>query len=392
MIYWVLHKKLTQGDWNNWIEGCPAFFFEHIKNFIFLDISSFSWFAKIENIILGKTEADTFDYKKLEDSVKFIKSKKDFLKLDIDTEKDIFIFQSYNNPRISLFNQLLKKYNCRCLLLNHWQLPMIGKIPPKKNRNWLYNKFIKLDKKILFLRVVYRIFYFISSSDVYFDFILSCGTKVLSSLPKNCTYNAVIPCHSVPYNEFLMQSKEKQFSHSEPYFVFIDQAMTIHPDNKGFSCFTEAYRKELMKSLDYISQNNGNIRIIVAEHPRVRYPASFWGRYEHLSGKTASLIMGSDGVIGHFSTSAALAFLAKKRTILLESSSSYFPFNSSIDLLFDTIGGAVLDMNTLSLIKEKNASEINLKDTFSLIPDDKRTNDEIFSKAFETAEKSLFKK
>lgn len=77
---------------------------------------------------------------------------------------------------------------------------------------------------------------------------------------------------------------------------------------------------------------NSNIRIIVAEHPRVHYPASFW-------------------------------------------------------VLFDTTGGAVLDMNTLTLIKEKNASEINLKDTFSLIPEDRRTNDEIFFETFEMAAK-----
>lgn len=387
MIYWVLHKKLTQSDWNNWIEGNPGFFFANIKNLKFLDISEFSLFAKIETIILKENLADDFCNRTLGKSVLFIKSKKDFTKLKIDVKTDIFIFQSYNNPRIFKFCHLLEKYNYRSILLNHWQLPMIVKQHPVKNRRWFLNKLIRLDKKVLFMRIIYKINRCICSSDIHFDYVLSCGNKVLSALPKTVMYNTVIPCHSVPYNEFLIQSNETFSSISEPYFVFIDQSLTIHPDNKGLQSFTEKYREELHRALSYISKINGNIKIIVAEHPRIQYPASFWGKYEHVSGKTASLIAGASSVIGHFSTSLITAFLQKKSIYLLKSSSDYFCFNSVIDRFYEAIGGKIYDMNNMTFLSEKKHPFIAIKDNFSLIPESSKTNDQIFLEFFKIFDK-----
>lgn len=378
MIYWVLHKKLTKGDWNNWIEGNPAFFFEHIKNLRFLDISEYSLFAKIENIILKESTSDDFSYKTLGKSVLYIKSKKDFKKLNIDNRNDIFLFQSYNNPRIFSFCRLLEKYGCRSILLNHWQLPMIVKQHPVKNKNWFLNKLIRLDKKVLFMRILYKINKCTRSSNVHFDYILSCGNKVLSSLPHSVVYNTVIPCHSVPYNEFLAQKNETSSFIPKPYFVFIDQGLTIHPDNKGLQSFTEKYREELHNALSYISKKNGDVKIIIAEHPRIQYPASFWGNYEHISGKTASLIAGASGVIGHFSTSLTTAFLLKKSIYMLKSSSGYFFCNRVIDRLYEAIGGKLYDMNNMTFLFEKKASSIDIKDNFSLIPESSKNNAQIF--------------
>lgn len=378
MIYWVLHKKLTDSDWKNWLEGNPCYFSEKIKNFTFIDISSCSWFAKIENIVLKKELHSSFDFSIISKPIIYISNKKDFNCLKV-SQNDLFIFQSYNNPRIFAFNKILNYHKCKTLLLNHWQLPIIKKNPQQRNCNWIINKIVKLDKKILLMRFFYKIYMKTTNIRSHYDYIFSCGTKVLKNIPEYISYDKILPCHSVPYDEFLEQKKGVAKDNiMGKYFVFVDQALTIHPDNKGLEKFTEKYHKEILLALDNISKKNGNIRIVIAQHPRIQFENGFWNNYETFSGKTAELILNSCGVIGHFSTSLILAFLAKKEIFFLKSSSSYFSFNKSVEYLQDAIGGKLYDMNKNKLILEKNSSKINPEDYFSLCNTSDKKNQEIF--------------
>lgn len=383
MIYWILHKKLSNADWNNWLEGNPRYFYENLVHFSFLDISSFSWFGKIENFILGKDFHSDSPCLNLSKSFITIKSPKDFMKLKIKNE-DLFVFQSYNNPRIFEFNKLLKSLDCKTLLFYYWQLPFIEKNHPVKNKTWFVNKIIKLDKKILLIRLIYWIYIKTSSRKSFYNYIFSCGKKNITNLPAFISYKTILPCHSLPYDELIRNKKESNsLTKTDKYFVFIDQALTIHPDNKGLSVFTKIYREEILAALKYLSEKNNNIKIIIAQHPRVQYELGFWKNYECYSGKTIELIMNANGVIGHFSTALVTAFLAKKQIYLLKSSSNYFSFNESIEKLYKVIGGKVYDIRNLELLSEKESSMINVDDYFTLLPKSQKNNDQIFMNFFE---------
>lgn len=383
MIYWVLHKPLAKSDWNNWLEGNPNYFSNKICNFCFLDITYFHWFSKIENFLLKKEICSDFDYSNTSKTFVNIKSIRDFLKLNIK-ETDLFVFQSYNNPRIFEFNKLLKRYNCKTALINNWQLPFIANFHPVKNKNWLVNRLIKLNKRVLLMRIVYWIYIKTSSQNSFYNYIFSCGKKNIKNLPSFISYKTILPCHSLPYDELIRSKKDtKSLTIADKYFVFIDQALTIHPDNKGLSAFTKIYQEEILAALKYLSAKNNNIKIIIAQHPRVQYEQGFWKNYECYSGKTIELIMNATGVIGHFSTALATAFLAKKQIYLLKSSSKYFSFNESVDKLHEAIGGKMYDIKNLELLSETERSMISIDDYFSLLPNSQKDNSQIFMDFFE---------
>ena len=383
MIYWILHKEISNADWNNWLEGNPHYFSENIANFSFLDISSFSWFGKVENLILKTNLTSDFSCFNFSKPFIAIKSAKDFMKLKIKKE-DLFVFQSYNNPRIFEFNKLLKSLNCKTLLFYYWQLPFVEKIHPVKNKTWFINKLIKLDKKILLIRLIYWIYIKTSSQNSFYNYIFSCGKKNIKKLPSFISYKTILPCHSLPYDELIRNTKAtKSLTKADKYFVFIDQALTIHPDNKGLSAFTKVYQEEILAALKYLSEKNNNIKIIIAQHPRIQYQNDFWKNYECYSGKTIELIMNAAGVIGHFSTALATAFLAKKQIYFFKSSSKYFSFNESVDKLYEAIGGKLYDIKKLELLSEIESSMINTNDYFSLLPDSKKDNSQIFMNFFE---------
>ena len=98
--------------------------------------------------------------------------------------------------------------------------------------------------------------------------------------------------------------------------------------------------------------------------------------------------MNAAGVIGHFSTALATAFLAKKQIYFFKSSSKYFSFNESVDKLYEAIGGKLYDIKKLELLSEIESSMINTNDYFSLLPDSKKDNSQIFMNFFEKCDVS----
>ena len=139
-----------------------------------------------------------------------------------------------------------------------------------------------------------------------------------------------------------------------------------------------------MSIFQKISQEHNNIKIVIAEHPRCQYDKKFWIGYERFSGKTAQLIKYSSGVIGHFSTALALAQIYQKEIILLTSTSSYFPFQQRVDNAEKILDCTKMNMNKLITLKseKRNKKEFSLYEYFSLIPESKKLNDELFMNFF----------
>ncbi|MCI5830169.1 MAG: hypothetical protein SPJ89_10215 [Treponema sp.] len=396
MIYWILHKKLTKKDFENSLEGKPSYFYGRFGNFCFVDISNFSLFGKIENRLLRISKTNFQEFGIDSNKYIFIDSKKDFYKKIIlkstNTKNDIFVFQSYNNIRIKQFYKLLTKENKQTLLLNHWQLPIAEKYHNKKNLSFL-KKLFTFDKKILFLRFLYRFYHFDSKKFSFnFDYSFSSGNKMIEDLKKaNVFIKKVIPVHSISFDEFLSSNVNNTELVKEPYFVFINQALTIHPDNRGLSQFTEQYKNEIISTLNFISKQNSNIKIAIAEHPRCHFEKGFWNSFNCYQGKTAELIKNAKAVIGHFSTALNLSLFYKKKLFLLTSTSKYFPFDKNVTNAFNLLGGTLIDMHSCKNLKEKENSEIELTDYFTLLPESKENNLALFSNFLSLYDKKKYK-
>ena len=124
MVYWVLHKKLSRSDWSNTLEGEPGYFYERFKNFAFIDITDFSFMAKLENA-LNPIDYEKYDISAI-DTTKyiFVKNKSDFRKLHIASRNtDIFVFQSYQDIRVIEFSAFLHAMGFTTAIFNHWQMP-----------------------------------------------------------------------------------------------------------------------------------------------------------------------------------------------------------------------------------------------------------------------------
>lgn len=201
---------------------------------------------------------------------------------------------------------------------------------------------------------------------------------------KDFVVDEIVPVHSTTYNEYLQSRKNNRRFISEPYFVFVDQALTIHPDNKNFTeDDTIAYHGEIMHALKKISEVNGNIKIVVAAHPRCQYDRSFWYPYDVYLGTTSSLVAHAEGVIGHFSTSLALAQVYGKKIFLLESSSEYFPFNTRVEHASLMLSATVVDMKDMRNIKEvNNENQVSMTDYLTLLPDSDVENNELLMNFF----------
>lgn len=381
MIYWILHKKISVSDWTNKLEGEPGFFFKLFDNLSFIDISSFSLMGKIENTLNPDVRNTLFDITKIDSSRYFVISNKHEFKKYIDffSEEDIFVFQAYKNVRINNFCKLLNKYGLKTALLNHWQTPSTQKVVPKRTFSWL-KKTLRVKKRLLFLRFLTKIHDKFVHFHLVFDYSLSGGKDFINEASRFVTIKNVIPVHSISYDEFLsikQNSEERLFN--EKYFVFIDQALTIHPE---FTRFTDKdtvlYRKEILSILNKIEAQY-NTQIIIAEHPRMRYADDFWDGRLHFQGKTANLLKYCEGAITHFSGAINVAYLfGIKQKIFLTSSSPYFYVDKNVEKSFMYFGGILTDMKTEKSIFEKSSS-VSIENSFSLIPNSEKSNRELFT-------------
>lgn len=378
MVYWVLHKKLSRSDWSNTLEGEPGYFYERFKNFAFIDITDFSFMAKLENA-LNPIDYEKYDISAI-DTTKyiFVKNKSDFRKLHIASRNtDIFVFQSYQDIRVIEFSAFLHAMGFTTAIFNHWQMPTVQDLRLKRNGKWFFN-ILKIKKKILFLRFLTKIHRKLCRPKAYFTYALAGGNNFIKETQKNCLLETIVPVHSISYDEFLViKNSHVPSLIGEPYFVFIDQALTIHPDTRFKADDTELYKKEILKTFDYI-QKKYKTQIVIAEHPRIKYPDGFWGNYRCFQGHTPTLLKYCQGILGHYSSVINLAYLLNISTkIFLTSSSPYFYLDDTIRKVFAFFSGSLIDMATGTEITHTD-DNVSLKDDFSLCPDEAKRNRAIF--------------
>lgn len=383
MIYWILHKPLTNSDLQNGIEGFPGILFEKNEKLIFVDITNYSLCERLEFAKKNKAYqnlADVSMFKKRFIRIKTRKSLLNFMKNV--TGNDIFVFQDCGRMNVRLVISELNKRNLKTVLLNHWRLPDWDPKTTKSKKNLDY--YLQLRKRLI-KKIVYKMTMKNLPEKMNFDYVFSCGNKYNEELSKIAGYSKIIKCHSVPYDEFLAQNKRineniQDKNKDKCFIVFVDQALTLHPDNARYFSqnFSESYHKEILESLRFIKKREG-MEILIAQHPRIQFPKGYWEEFECKSGETAKLIAKSKIVLGHFSTALLQNAFLEKPTIILNSSNPLYPFKERTDFFYNLIGTELFDMHNLETIGRKQTVKIPMENYFSLIPfETEKTNLGIF--------------
>jgi hypothetical protein len=198
--------------------------------------------------------------------------------------------------------------------------------------------------------------------------------------------------HIVPINHFDLYQYEKEQQRSSPdlapYLVFLDTCLTGHPDIQRQNRKTidpELYFKKLNRFFDEVEAVTG-CEVIIAGHPKCSYKNEFGSR-ACVINKTASLIIDSQGVIGHHSTSLNFAVLANKPIYLVYTEEFIKQVQPLLILLdvYDNMNGYQNKLNCSMLNIDRKWSLTDLKpvdevaykrfiDDFIVAPNNAREN------------------
>ena len=380
-----MHKRLTETDWISAVEGFPGYFCSQFEDFKFLDLYSYSYYAKLENALQPEVYKNYKDYTDFGTKYMQISTGRQLSHfLSSCTKEDLFVFQSASNLRGLLLLKHLNKRGFRSVVLNIMPTPHCA---AKKEKKTLRNFFLQYKK--YYFKIIVRLTKLLLGKKLYFDYEFCCGKKAHENLVTRIRTKSIVSVHSVSYDEYLTlknQGNTEMPDIKSPYFVFIDQALTLHPD--GARNFSEEgkskYHAELLKALQYI-KDSYKMEIVIAEHPRIQYDSDFWHGFCTVKGKTDALIKNATKVIGHYSTSLHLAYLCKKEIFLLYSSGDYFPYNGIVLKTSAMIGGTLLDMGNLHAEFTQVDGTASLTDWYTLLPDSKKSNKELMEDFFRSA-------
>lgn len=342
MIYWVLHKVLTEANLDSPVEGFPGYFADYFKdNFCFVDVRDMLLLSKIKRKFFdldnycGITTVSNKYYK-----INSLSSFKALLKNT--NEQDIFVIQHLTEMTMPIVKYLNNK-RIKVALLDYWQL---SKLFDSSGERSLYSKlenFFKYSWKMKFYSLLRKLLSQKNYKKNYIDYLFVADDIVNSRTVYNIPINNLIKCNSVPLDEFISFKKTRKIDFKN-YLVFVDQGISKQADTS--LDMSESQKKEydqiIIKSLKKISEETGK-QIIIAEHPRVKYEDDYWGDFKHFSRITNDLISQSDGVIGHYSTSLYFAKLSRKNIIFLTYSD--FAYNEHVLKMFNFLGGTLFDID-----------------------------------------------
>jgi hypothetical protein len=384
-IYWILERKLTQADWMSPVEGYPGYFYSVCKNLKFLDISNLGIYQKLEKILYHPVVTNLFDINSIQQERYITITKRninEFLKVNV---KDaIFVFSSVWNGNnsakpLNLFIRFLNLHGAKTILLAHWLVTYTQS--SETGKRFLLQLLLSRKRMVLLYFFSKTIAFFQKRRKPYFDFLFSCGNKISEMMNEYAEFETVIPANSLSYDEYLIRQNNKIHQDVQSNFiVYIDQGITMHPDT--YYCSKKDknnFHKEIMEALDFFEDDFGS-PIIIAAHPRVKYPAGYWGARKIIYGESYNLIDNSAGVLGHFSTICDYVYLRQKQITLLTSSNLYFTWDIFVRQFADTYCCDIYDMYTKKFIKAEHNSthKINIKDYFSLVNSDKSNKELLF--------------
>lgn len=238
----------------------------------------------------------------------------------LDSKKSLINIQIGYEWRFRKIFNMVAKYK-----EHHFSIFLFGQLPFQGSTTFwkkLSNaSFLSLPKKT-FIKVVERI---------YFKANLLSLPKVIFYAGEKLTpppYFKSYPINYFDYDYFL-QNREAS---DGKYIVFLDDGMFQHPDdaivgNVIADNLIKDYRQSLIRFFDAVEKNFG-MKVIVSAHPKVTYPADFFGDRQIIKHKSPELVKNCTFAICHYSTSLSLAVCYEKPIV--------FAYNKCIEKFSET--------------------------------------------------------
>jgi hypothetical protein len=173
--------------------------------------------------------------------------------------------------------------------------------------------------------------------------------KVCSGSLSKCNYGEFeIRSHARDYDIFLENNNEVK---TQDQIIFVDSAMTGHPDDKNLNsntaCSEEVYFPLLRAFFDKIESQTG-LPVVVSIHPRLIINddvISNFGNRKIVSGKTFDLIKSATMVLVHNSTAINFAVLLGKPLIILTSNQIQRKYYLNMQSLFKVLNAPGININ-----------------------------------------------
>lgn len=237
------------------------------------------------------------------------KSIKTFDELDrliqgLDSKKSLINIQIGYEWRFRKIFSLVAKYK-----EHHFSIFLFGQLPFQGSTSFwkkLSNvSFSSLPKKT-FIKVLERI-YFKANTLSLPKVIFYAGEKLT---PPSCFKS--YPINYFDYDYFLQNIEASD----DKYIVFLDDGMFQHPDdaivgNIIADNLIKDYGQSLIRFFDAIEKNFG-MKVIVSGHPKITYPADFFGDRQIVKHRSPELVKNCTFAICHYSTSLSLAVCYEK--------------------------------------------------------------------------------
>lgn len=152
-----------------------------------------------------------------------------------------------------------------------------------------------------------------------YDVVFAAGNSVIEHYAKK-PQTEIVPVNYIDYDDYLLARNRDEKIIQEPYCVFLDQFLGLHPDDQivGEKAIPDiaAYYDALNSLFDFLEQTY-SVRVAIAAHPKAHYennPFSHRSIYYH---KTAILTRYAQCAIAHGSTSIIFAVVYKKPLLLV---------------------------------------------------------------------------
>lgn len=296
-----------------------------------------------------------------------LKIKQVYFKSFSDLEKQIkhnkhALFWSIMTLEIRLWKLwlLFNKYHCRKVVLAHLPIafsPLNGSVKRRCNLKTLIIKFKDLIIKNLFKYKIIKgyEYVFLGGSEGWRTIGL-CGDIIINQCK---VYNI----HSIDYDKYF-QITSKYDIEKKNYIVFLDQYIPFHPDN-AICGLTPPDSIEYYAALNNIFnaiETKYNMPIVIAAHPKaIRYKdKNYYEGRKVIFNKTEELILSSNLVILHNSTSVSTAIMANKPILYLSMNcieKVNKPFNDTIKYLSNLFCSSCLCVEEASTDDLTNITE-----------------------------------
>lgn len=300
------------------------------------DLGDFFYKKKIKSLNT-KDKINIKHYRKFNNLTAIIKE------LNRLNENDLIIdpFNISNKP---LFSKIIKNKNIKVLFFHLGPIPIIN----KKYNFLMYLKRFILSPKYYLKRIID-----FNYNKVTPDYLMVVNKNYI----KNTNYKLsvktkIILGHSFDYNRHLIKNNNKKNTllSKKNYAVFLDEGVVDHPDYEYLNlkpyCASKIYYDEI-NSFFEILENNLNLEIIIAGHPKIYYNKKNNLFKRKIYNNTIELVKYSKFVLSHISTSINFAVIYEKPIFFLDSNNYNFIFSDQIKLHANKLKSKLVNLSSI---------------------------------------------